>query len=98
MRWNSEGRPRNTARLCRMKTLVFALAVTVAALVGCGESSSGDADRPEPPAQPRPASATLAPTAGPAVTGTVVFAEVADGIEVAATVENLTPGDHAFHV
>lgn len=81
-----------------MKTLVFALAVTAAALLGCAKSSSGEAARPEPPPQPRTATAALAPTAGSQVTGTVVFTEVADGVEVAATIENLTPGEHAFHV
>jgi superoxide dismutase, Cu-Zn family len=53
---------------------------------------------PSVPPQPKTAIAVLAPTAKSKVTGTVTFMEVEGGLEVRATIENLTPGDHAFHV
>jgi Cu-Zn family superoxide dismutase len=42
--------------------------------------------------------AVLHPTAGSKVSGTVTFTEVADGVEVQATITGLTPGKHGFHV
>ncbi len=58
-----------------------------------------------PPAAPAPeasgpktATATLAPTAKSKVTGTVTFKEVDGGVEATANIENLKPGEHAFHV
>ena len=56
------------------------------------------AAEPAPPPPPKSASATLAPTAKSKVTGTIAFKEVDGGVEVTATVENLKPGDHAYHV
>lgn len=54
---------------------------------------------PEPEATgPKTATATLAPASKSKVTGTVTFKEVDDGVEVTANIENLTPGEHAFHV
>ncbi len=53
---------------------------------------------PAPAPPPKAASATLAPTAKSKVTGTIAFKEVDGGVEVTATVENLKPGDHAYHV
>ena len=47
---------------------------------------------------PKTATATLAPTAKSKVTGTVTFKEVDGGVEATANIENLTPGEHAFHV
>ncbi len=49
-------------------------------------------------AGPKTATATLAPTAKSKVTGTVTFKEVDGGVEVTANIENLKPGEHAFHV
>jgi Cu-Zn family superoxide dismutase len=40
----------------------------------------------------------LHPTAGNKVSGTVTFAEVADGVQVRAEITGLTPGKHGFHV
>ena len=53
---------------------------------------------PAPPPAPKEAVATLAPTAKSKVTGTIAFKEVEGGLEVTATVEGLTAGDHAYHV
>lgn len=53
---------------------------------------------PAPPPAPKEAIATLAPTAKNKVTGTIAFKEVEGGLEVTATVEGLTAGDHAYHV
>jgi Cu-Zn family superoxide dismutase len=53
---------------------------------------------PPPPPAPKTATAALAPTAKFKVTGTVTFKEVEGGVEVTANLENLKPGDHAFHV
>jgi Cu-Zn family superoxide dismutase len=53
---------------------------------------------PAPPPPPKTASVTLAPTKKSKVTGTITFKEVEGGVEVTASVENLKPGDHAYHV
>src|SRR5215471_14089850 len=42
--------------------------------------------------------AVLHPTAGSKVNGTVTFTLVADGVQVHAEIEGLTPGKHGFHV
>lgn len=55
---------------------------------------------PPPPPAPKEASTTLEATkkSKSKVTGTITFKEVEGGVEVTATVENLKPGDHAYHV
>ncbi len=55
---------------------------------------------PPPPPAPKEASTTLEPTkkSKSKVTGTITFKEVEGGLEVTASVENLKPGDHAYHV
>jgi superoxide dismutase, Cu-Zn family len=57
-------------------------------------------EKPAPPAPPAPktATATLAATAKSKVTGTITFKEAEGGLEVTANIENLAPGDHAWHV
>jgi superoxide dismutase, Cu-Zn family len=47
---------------------------------------------------PSKAVAVLHPTAGNKVSGTVIFTEVADGVQVRAEITGLTPGNHGFHV
>ena len=42
--------------------------------------------------------AVLHPTTGNKVNGTVTFTPVADGVQVHAEIEGLTPGKHGFHV
>jgi Cu-Zn family superoxide dismutase len=42
--------------------------------------------------------AVLHPTEGSDVHGMVTFTEVADGIEIIADVQGLSPGKHAFHI
>jgi superoxide dismutase, Cu-Zn family len=52
----------------------------------------------EKPSAPLKAIATLHPTAGSNVKGTVTFTEEADGVHVYAEIEGLSPGNHGFHV
>ena len=52
----------------------------------------------EKPSAPLKAIAVLHPTATNNVKGTVTFAEEADGVQVHAEIEGLTPGSHGFHV
>jgi len=54
--------------------------------------------KPEEKPAPKTATATLAATAKSKVTGTITFKEADGGLEVTANIENLTPGDHAWHV
>lgn len=61
-------------------------------------ATPADAPAAQEPAGPKTATAKLAPTAKSKVTGTVTFKEVDDGVEVTANIENLKPGEHAFHV
>jgi superoxide dismutase, Cu-Zn family len=52
----------------------------------------------EKPSAPLKAVAVLHPTAGNKVSGTVTFTEVADGVQVRAEINGLTPGTHGFHI
>jgi len=52
----------------------------------------------EKPSAPLKAVAVLYPTAGSKVSGTVIFTEEADGVQVRAEITGLTPGNHGFHV
>ena len=47
---------------------------------------------------PLKAIAVLHPTAGNKVSGTVTFTEVADGVQIRAEINGLTPGNRGFHV
>jgi Cu-Zn family superoxide dismutase len=64
------------------------------------EPEPAPAPEPAPPPEPKQAIATLAPTTKTKskVKGTIAFKEVEGGVEVTASVEGLTPGDHAYHV
>jgi superoxide dismutase, Cu-Zn family len=53
---------------------------------------------PAAPPAPKTATATLAAASKSKVTGTITFKQAEGGLEVTAMVENLTPGDHAWHV
>ena len=44
------------------------------------------------------ATATLTPTQGHDVKGTVTFTKVDNGVRVVADITGLTPGEHGFHV
>jgi Cu-Zn family superoxide dismutase len=79
-----------------MKTFPFALIATgLFAVVGCSEQKS---EAVKESAGPLKAIATLAPTQGNNVKGSVTFTEVADGVRVEAEITGLTPGKHGFHV
>ena len=69
--------------------LIFLLAAGVSA------QSQTPAEKPSAPLK---AVAVLHPTAGSKVSGTVTFAEVADGVQMQAEITGLTPGNHGFHV
>lgn len=47
---------------------------------------------------PRKAVAILHPTEGNDVAGTVVFTPISEGLQVAADVSGLTPGEHGYHI
>src|SRR5947208_4214969 len=47
---------------------------------------------------PLKAIAVLHPTGSSKVSGTVIFTEEADGVQVQAEITGLTPGNHGFHV
>jgi superoxide dismutase, Cu-Zn family len=53
---------------------------------------------PAPPPAPKTATAKLAAASKSKVAGSITFKQTDDGVEVTANVENLTPGDHAWHV
>jgi Cu-Zn family superoxide dismutase len=57
-------------------------------------------EEPAPPPAPKTATAKIAPTTKTKskVSGTITFKEVDGGVEATATLEGLTPGDHAWHV
>ena len=65
--------------------------ISVFLLAGCGS----DTFQPTPKAD---AVAVLMPTAGNAVSGTVIFVKTAQGMRVIAEVANLSPGLHGFHI
>lgn len=44
------------------------------------------------------ATAQLEPKSGSKVTGTVTFTKVGDEVQVVADIQNLTPGQHGFHI
>jgi superoxide dismutase, Cu-Zn family len=76
-----------------MKSLMVLLIPLVCLLLGAA------AQTPQPKAAaPLKAIAVLHPTAGNKVSGTVTFAEEADGVRVHADLTGLTPGKHGFHV
>ena len=61
-------------------------------------SEPAAAAEPAPPPAPKTASAKLAPASKSKVTGTITFKQTDDGVEATANIENLKPGDHAWHV
>jgi superoxide dismutase, Cu-Zn family len=67
------------------KTLAVGLGVALAAVLGCGQS---------PPAT---AKATLVNTQGQKV-GQATLTETPQGVKIVVQVENLPPGEHAFHI
>ncbi|MBX7158566.1 MAG: superoxide dismutase family protein [Verrucomicrobiae bacterium] len=44
------------------------------------------------------ATATLSPTEGNQVSGSVSFTQMDNGVQVVADIQNLTPGEHGFHI
>jgi Cu-Zn family superoxide dismutase len=67
------------------KILALAVGLALALIWGCGES---------PPA---PAKATLVNNQGQKV-GEATLTETPQGVKIVMQVENLPPGDHAFHI
>jgi Cu-Zn family superoxide dismutase len=62
------------------------------------EEPAPAAAEPAPPPAPKTATAKLAPASKSKVTGTITFKQTDDGVEATANIENLKPGDHAWHV
>ncbi len=67
------------------KTFVLGLGLALAAVLGCGQS---------PPAT---AKSTLVNTQGQKV-GEATLTETPQGVKIVVQVENLPPGEHAFHI
>ncbi len=67
------------------KTLAMGLGLVLALILGCGQSA--------PPA----ARATLVDQQGQKV-GEAALTETPQGVKIVLTVENLPPGEHAFHI
>jgi len=69
----------------KLKIMATALALAVALIWACGEST------------PQTAKATLMNTQGQKV-GEAKLTQTADGVKIDLSVENLPPGVHAFHI
>lgn len=77
------------------------LAFVLLALAGCGGSASQRTEKTGTEAAApagRTATATLRPTSGSHVSGTVTFTEEEGGLRVFAMISGLTPGPHGFHI
>lgn len=81
-------------------TLVLAIAGASVGILGCsGQGSEVDSgDTEVQPAASVTASATLTPTEGSTVSGSVTFAQTSEGVSVFAQLNGLEPGEHGFHV
>lgn len=81
------------------KTIPFAALLLAIVLAGCTQQSNGSSASAQQavPAVTR-AVAILHATEGNTVTGMVTFTKVANGIQVVAVVDSLTPGEHGFHI
>jgi Cu-Zn family superoxide dismutase len=71
--------------------------IALTLLLFAGATASAQTPR-EKPLTPLKAVAVLHPTGTNKVSGTVTFTEVADDVQVQATITGLTPGNHGFHV
>ena len=67
------------------KTLPMGLVLALTLVLGCGQNS------------PPTAKATLVNTQGQKV-GEATLTETPEGVKIVGTVENLPPGNHAFHI
>ena len=78
-----------------MKKLITGVAcmAVIFSLTACGTQ-----EKPEEQTAVTRALAVLHPTEGNTARGTVTFTKVANGIEVIADVEGLSPGKHGFHI
>ena len=71
-------------------------ALALLLLIGC---TPADEEQPTPPTEPvTSAVAVLHPADGDSVRGIVRFTLVEGGVRVVADVQNLSPGEHGFHV
>lgn len=63
-----------------------------------GEAAATGTGTPEPAAATATAAATLNPTEGSQVKGTVTLTQETNGVHVIAEITGLTPGEHGFHI
>jgi Cu-Zn family superoxide dismutase len=97
-------------RFAHRLSLAFA-AASLIALVGCAHegkspspqavtatSTAPESTSPAARASVTSAVATLTPTQGNQVAGTVTFTRESNGVRVSADLTGLTPGDHGIHV
>lgn len=81
----------------KMKLIVaLTLPCALVLLGACTSYRSGTATGSAPKA--KAAVATLAPTQGSKVSGSVTFTQSGGGVKVVAHFEGLTPGRHGFHI
>lgn len=80
--------------------LAAATGIACAALCGCQQQSQSDmtSSGGNSGGQITQAVATLAPTQGNQVRGTVTFTRETDGVRVVADLAGLKPGEHGFHI
>ena len=73
-----------------MRLASLTLPIALLGLAACAGMGSANA--------PTRAVAVMHPTKGSAVRGVVTFTKVAEGMQIVADIEGLTPGQHGFHV
>ena len=102
----SPTRQRSTMNTIRPSSYASVLLILLAGLLpGCGQNATrSNSDQPSTIAQTaaRPgakiAMATINPTQGNNVRGTVRFVQEGNSVRVIADITGLTPGEHGFHV
>jgi Cu-Zn family superoxide dismutase len=88
-------------RLLRIPVALIGCALVVLA-TSCARQESSTTETPATGSAETPtavtAVATLAPTQGNAVAGTLTFTEEAGGVRITGDITGLTPGDHGMHL
>lgn len=90
---------RSTPVIAAFRLLFVALTGLTVGACSKGDHHAGStSDAGNQAARMESAVATLAPTQGNKVTGTVAFVREPNGIRVTARIQSLAEGDHGFHV
>ena len=80
----------------RLSYLPMAIVLAAFLITACEPADDDDSGSEEPTVTN--AVAVLHPTAGNQVTGIVYFSATAQGVQITADLDGLTPGDHGFHI